>query len=110
MPLAPSPHNLAADARPPFSVGTKIGAMEKTLLWTLLHEDPECPSRVLLDKVAQTHAPLPVSIRHLNRLRATWQLNRRKGRPRQRALSAPIASGAAVAQVTPRLSCVGVHL
>ena len=110
MPLAPSQHNLAADARPPFSVGTKIGTIEKALLWTLLHEDPAGPSRVLLDKVAQTHAPLRVSIRHLNRVRATWQRNRRKGRPRQLALSPPVPSGAAVAQVTPRLSCVGVHL
>jgi len=84
--------------------------MEKALLWTLLHEDPECPSRVLLDKVAQTHAPLPVSIRHLNRVRATWQRNRRQGRPRRLALSAPVSSGAAVAQVTPHLSFVGVHL
>ena len=108
MPLAPSQHKLAEDARPPFSGGTKIGAMAKALLWTLLHEDPECPSRVLLDKVAQTPAPLPVSIRHLNRVRATWQLNRRKGRPRHAACRA--AAGGALVQVTPHLSCVGVHL
>jgi hypothetical protein len=108
MPLAPSQHKLAEDARPPFSGGTKIGAMAKALLWQLLHEDPECPSRVLLAKVAQTHAPLPVSIRHLNRVRATWQLNRRKGRPRHAACSA--AAGGALLQITPHLSCVGVHL
>ena len=108
MPLAPSQHKLAEDSHPPFSEGTKIGAMEKALLWTLLHEDPACPSRVLLDKVAQTQAPLPVSIRHLNRVRATWQLNRRKGRPRRAACSA--AAGGALVQITPHLSCVGVHL
>jgi hypothetical protein len=108
MPLALSQHKLAEDSRPPFSGGTKIGAMEKALLWTLLHEDPACPSRVLLDKVAQRHAPLPVSIRHLNRVRATWQLNRRKGRPRHAACSA--AAGGALVQITPHLSCVGVHL
>ena len=108
MPLAPSQHTLAEDSHPPFSEGTKIGAMEKALLWTLLHEDPACPSRVLLDKVAQTQAPLPVIIRHLNRVRATWQLNRRKGRPRRAACSA--AAGGALVQITPHLSCVGVHL
>ncbi len=108
MPLALSQHKLAEDARPPFSGGTKIGAMEKALLWTLLHEDPACPSRVLLDKVAQTHAPLPVSLRHLNRVRATWQRTRRKGRPRHAAGSA--AAGGALVQITPHLSCVGVHL
>ena len=108
MPLALSQHKLAEDARPPFSGGTKIGAMAKALLWTLLHEDPACPSRVLLDKVAQTPAPLPGSLRHRNRVRATWQLHRRKGRPRHAACSA--AAGGALVQIPPHLSCVGVHL
>ena len=28
--------------------------LTKALLWNLLHEDPECPTRALLDKVAQS--------------------------------------------------------
>jgi hypothetical protein len=79
-------------------------------VWTLLHEDPACPSRVLREKMAQTQTPVAVSVRHLNRLRVAWQLNRGKGRPRQAAWSTPVASRRAVVQVTPRLSCVGVHL
>ena len=110
MPVALSQHTLAEDARPPFSAGTKIGAIEKALLWTLLHEDSACPSRVLLDKVAQTQAAIAVGVRHVNRLRARWQLNRRKGRPRQAARSRPVSSGAAVVAFTPHLACVGVHL
>ena len=51
---------------------------------------------------------LAVSVRHLNRLRATWQRNRRKGRPRHVAGSP--AAGGALVQVTPHLSYVGVHL
>jgi hypothetical protein len=51
---------------------------------------------------------MAVSVRHLNRLRATWQRNRRKGRPRHAACSA--AAGGALVQITPHLSCVGVHL
>jgi hypothetical protein len=51
-----------------------------------------------------------VSIRHLNRWRVQWQLNRRKGRPRQAADRPSVVSGAALVQVTPRLSFVGVHL
>jgi hypothetical protein len=53
---------------------------------------------------------MPVSVRHLNRLRVQWMLNRRKGRPRHAAGSPPAASGTEVVQMTPRLSCVGVHL
>ena len=61
-------------------------------------------------RVAQRQVPIAVSVRHLNRLRVRWHLNRRKGRPRQAARSTPVASDRAVVQVTPRLSFVGVHL
>ena len=110
MPLAQSQRTLTEDACPPFYTGRKIGEVEMARVWTLLHEDPACPSRVLLDKMAQTQTPIEVSVRHLNRLRVTWHLNRRKGRPRQAAWRTPVASSRAVVQVTPRLSCVGVHL
>lgn len=110
MHLAPSQRPLDEGVRLSFCAGRKLGDMEKALLWTLLHEDPECPSHVLLHKVAQTQAPIPVSVRHLNRLRVPWQLNRRKGRPRRGPGPPPVASGTAVVQCTPRLSYVGVHL
>lgn len=110
MHLAPSQRTLDEGVSPSFCAGRKLGDVEKALLWTLLHKDPECPSHVLLNKVAQTQAPIPVSVRHLNRLRVTWQLNRRKGRPRQVPCPSPVASGTEVVQITPRLSYVGVHL
>src|SRR5712691_427614 len=88
----------------------KLGEGETALLWQWLHEDPACPSRVLRAKVAQTQSPMAVSLRHLNRLRVTWTLNRRKGRPRQAGGSRPVASGAAVVALTPHVACVGVHL
>jgi hypothetical protein len=84
--------------------------VEQALLWNLLHEDPSIPSRVLLDKVAQMQRPIAVSIRHLNRWRVTWGLNRGKGRPHHAESPRPVVSSAAVVQVTPRLSFVGVHL
>jgi hypothetical protein len=110
MPLAQSKRTLAEDSCPPCDTGRKIGAVEMALMWNLLHEDPACPSRVLLDKSAQRQAPIGVSVRHLNRLRVRWHLNRRKGRPRQAAWRTSVGSDRAVVQVTPRLSFVGVHL
>jgi hypothetical protein len=110
MPLAPSQRTLVEDASPAFDAGRKLGTVEMALLWTLLHEAPECPSRVVLDKVAQRQALMTVSVRHLNRLRVKWKLNRKQGRPRQAAGSRPVSSGAEVVAFTPRLSCVGVHL
>lgn len=110
MHLAPNKHTLAEDTGLPFYAGRKLGDVEQALLWTLLRDDPECPSRVLVDKVAEIRTPIPVSVRQLNRLRVLWQLNRPKGRPRQAAGRPPVLSGAALVQVTPRLLFVGVHL
>jgi hypothetical protein len=110
MQLALSQRNRDEGSSPAFCSGRKLGDLEQALLWSLLHEDPSSPSRVLLDKVAQTQRPIAVSIRHLNRWRATWGLNRGKGRPHQAAGHRPVASGAEVVRVTPHLSCVGVHL
>jgi hypothetical protein len=98
------------DASPAFETGRKLGIVEMALLWKVLHEDPQCPSRVVLEKVAQRQVPMAVSVRHLNRLRAKWNLNRRKGRPGHPALSHPVCAGAALVQITPHLSFVGVHL
>jgi hypothetical protein len=97
-------------SRPSFCAGRKLGVGEQALLWTLLQEHPQCPSRVLLDKVAQRQIPMVVSMRHLNRWRAPWPLNRLKGRPRQASCRPPGACGAEVVQATPHLSCAGVHL
>jgi hypothetical protein len=98
------------DASPAFETGRKLGIVEMALMWKVLHEDPQCPSRVVLEKVAQRQVPMAVSVRHLNRLRAKWNLNRRKGRPGHPTLSPPVCAGAALVQVTPHLAFVGVHL
>src|SRR6266487_2075739 len=98
------------DASPAFETGRKLGIVEMALMWKVLHEDPQCPSRVVLEKGAQRQVPMAVSVRHLNRLRAKWNLNRRKGRPGHPALSHPVCAGAALVQITPHLSFVGVHL
>ncbi len=108
--LAPRQRKLTEDASPTFSAGRKLSEVEQALLWSLLQEDPVCPSRVLLDKAAHRQILIAVSLRHVNRWRATWGLNRRKGRPRPAEGSRPGATLAEVIQVTPHLPCVGVHL
>jgi hypothetical protein len=110
MPLTLSKHTLPEGASPPFEAGRKLGVVEMALVWQALHEDPQCPSRVLRDKVAQSPAPLQISVRHLNRLRVKWQLSRRKGRPRRAENGPPRPSCTEVVRVSPRLSFVGVHL
>src|SRR5262245_13245730 len=98
MHLAPSQRHCIEDSSPFLDAGRKIGVVAKALMWQLLHEDPRCPSRVLLDKVAQAQLPIEVSVRQLNRLRVQWQLNRRKGRPRHAEGRPPVAAGAEIVQ------------
>jgi len=108
MHLAPCQPTLDGAPRPPLCGSRKVGVVELALLWTLLGEAPESTSRELLDKVAQTHMPLSLSVRQLNRWRVKWQLNRRRGRPRTRVAATP--GRGEIIRVTPRLSFVGVHL
>jgi hypothetical protein len=110
MPLAPTQRKLNPPASPSFCAGRKRGDVEQAWWWTLLHEDPQCPSRLLLDQGARSHAPLDLSVRHLHRLRGGGQLKRPKGRPRQAPCRRPAASGAEVVQMRPRLPYVGGHL
>ena len=110
MPLAPSQRMRNPPSRPSFCAGRKLGEVEKALVWKFLHDDPQCPSRLLLDKVAQAHAPLDISVGHLNRLRRRWQLNRSKGRPRHEPCHRSAAARAEIVQIQPRLPYVGVHL
>src|SRR6266446_809467 len=110
MPLTLKQDNLTEVSSPSFCAGRKFGEVEQALLWSLLQEEPECPSRVLLDKVAQRQLAIAVNRRHVNRWRAARGLNRAKGRPRRADGYRPVASGAEVVRVTPQVSCVGVHL
>ncbi len=110
MQLIRSQSNLAEEPSPAFYPGRKLSEVEQALLWSVLQEDPECPSRVLLDKISQRQITIAVSLRHVNRWRVTWGLNRDKGRPRHAGGHRPVASGAEVVRVTPHVACVGVHL
>lgn len=110
MPLTLKQGNLNEVSSPSFCAGRKFGAVEQALLWSLLQEEPECPSRVLLDKVAERQIAMAVSLRHVNRWRATWGMNRRQGRPGHAQGRLAVACGAEVVRVTPHVSFVGVHL
>ena len=68
---------------PDLCTGSKVTATHKALLWTVLNADPTCPSRLVLQAIAATPEQMAVTLRHINRLRKAWGLNRGKGRPRR---------------------------
>jgi hypothetical protein len=79
-------------------------------MWAILHDDPQCPTRMLLDKIAQSQPPIEVSLRQVNRWRARWQHPRPKGRPRGSRTPPSGISEATVVHMTPQLALVGVHV
>jgi hypothetical protein len=109
MQLSPEQGNLDADASPSFCAGRKLSEVEQTMLWIFLQEDPAYPSWALLDKAAQRQIRIAVSLRQVNRWRASQGLNRPKGRPRQAASHRSGGALTKVVQVMPHVSCVGVH-
>lgn len=112
MPLALSKPTPCEEISPPFRLqpGRKLGMVEIAWMWQLLDADPQCPSRVILEKLTQRQVGVQVSVRHLNRLRVKWQRNRPKGRPRHIVGRPAGGENAALVQLTPHLSGVGVHL
>ena len=75
--------NPVADSSPAFCAGRKVTETHKALLWQFLNDDPDCPSRMVLHSIAETHVRIFVTLRQINRLRKAWGLNRGKGRPRR---------------------------
>jgi hypothetical protein len=71
------------DASPEFWAGRKVAETHKALLWQFLNDDPTCPSRLVLQALAETPVQISVTLRQINRLRKAWGLNRGKGRPRR---------------------------
>ncbi len=110
MHLAPSYPNLDEPSSPPFSARRKLRTVDQASMWAILHDDPYCPTRVLLDTLAQRQLPPQVSLRQINRWRVTWQRNRPKGRPRGSRSVPPGTPVAAGVQMTSHMSVVGVHV
>ena len=77
-------HNNPVDnASPAFCAGRKVTETHKALLWQVLHDDPACPSRMVLHTIAATPGQIAVTLRHIHRVRKAWGLNRGQGRPRR---------------------------
>lgn len=66
---------------PSFESGKKIKDHQQEYLWRIFKGHPTYSSRQALTMLVERGIVLSVSIRHVNRLRVKWGLNRKKGRP-----------------------------
>ena len=81
--------------------------------------EPDRPTGPVLTQLAEEGEPLSISVRHVNRLRVVWRLQRGKGRPRGQKTTSGKAGTVEVSKgterservrITPSMSYVGVHL
>ena len=95
--------------RPPLASGYKLIGAQKDLLWNMLQGDPGISSIELLQRFEAISGRISITVRHLNRLRLSWGLSGRRGRPIRSKQVASSASGEVV-YVEFNLLYVGIHL
>jgi hypothetical protein len=107
------------DLCPVFCDGKKLTGFQQAVLWSMCKNEPDRPTGLILKQFAEESEPLSISVRHVNRLRTVWGLQRRKGRPRGHTRKAGHGGTGEVSQrtehgdvvpMTLSLSYVGVHL
>ncbi len=79
-------------------------------MWKLASENPNSPSTKVLEKASQIQGPIQISVRHFNRLRLEWGLNRTKGRPVGTKKEKDSGSKGELVKEEANLPFVGVHI
>ena len=95
---------------PNFNNGRKINIDQKIFLWGLLQENSQFPTSALLFKVEQEYGKISITIRHINRLRASWGLSRDKGRPGHSDSPEDSCCQKDLVRVEPNLPFIGVSI
>ncbi len=69
-----------------FMNGRKVSADQKVKIWGFLQEDPECPTRCLIEHLKIIEVTIEINVRQVNRYREEWGFSIKPGRPRKGAL------------------------
>ncbi len=93
-------------AVPEFRDGTKLTAEKQVTLWTQVRANPTLTSCAILKLAGSPD----VTVRHCNRLRIGWGLNRPKGRPRKSDPESQSENLPAPVRQEENIPCVGVHI
>ena len=100
-----------SESCPEIFSGRKLTVIQMTLLRKVFQDDPESPTVTVLTKIEQEYQEsVRVSIRHINRLRVRWRVNRKKGRPGREGGACLACQKVSIVRVQSHVSCVGVHL
>ena len=66
-----------------FVNGRKVSADQKIKIWAFLQEDPECPTRSLIERLKIIEVTIEISVRQVNRYREEWGFSGKPGRPKK---------------------------
>ena len=87
-----------------FCDGKKLKVFQKVTIFKVLKKDKTISSNQLIKEINVEGIKLPVSQRHINRLRVEWGLSRIRGRPSGESKSYNLV------ELKSNLSDVGVHI
>ncbi len=92
-----------------FCEGFKISSAQQMSLYQIVFKEPECPTRCVITKFAREDRNFDLTVRHVNRLRSSWGLSRKRGRPSKEEPARGNAGDGAVVVVRPSISFAGLH-
>ena len=79
-------------------------------LYQIIEKNPECITRIVIEKYVQEDKNFDLTVRHVNRLRNSWGLSRKRGTPFQRgSRQGKNPEDGAVVEVRPDTSFAGLH-
>ena len=83
----------------------------KMRMFEILANNPDCQTRLLIEQIVGIEGPVPLKVRHVNRLRLEWGLGGKRGRPAKREPTGEDACrNMDLVESRPRISHAGPHL
>ena len=67
-----------------FREGLKISSVQQMGLYQIIEKNPECTTRIVIEKYVQEDKNFDLTVRHVNRLRNIMGTEQEKGTPFQR--------------------------
>ena len=90
--------------------GRKFYPRQQKAVLKILKAEPNITSPDLIRMMKKNNDPLSITERHLNRIRASWGLNRSQGRPKNEKKPDEFNKKGAILALEPHLPNIGLHL
>ena len=93
-----------------FSDGRKITGYLKLRMFEILADNPDCPTRLLIEQIEEIEGSVPLQVRHVNRLRLEWGVSAKVGRPAKSEPDEGVGRNDNLIEVRPNIAFAGLNL